>query len=120
MTDGDVTRRSLSVGALTRVGHRRLAREPHMELVRRELLEQALAFHERFVRLNDDNPALRRETAEARLRLGEVQEMLGRDADAETSYRAALAALAETVRSDPSDAEASRSLAAANGPISMP
>lgn len=78
-----------AVHQLTLIGHRRLANEPHMELVRRDILEKALAFHYRFLKANGDNPSLRWETGMAHLRAGEVENMLGRHEPAEKAYREA-------------------------------
>jgi serine/threonine-protein kinase len=75
---------------LTRVGQERLAKEPRMERVRRDLLQKALAFYQGFLQSQKDDPALRAETAKAHWRVGTIQEQLGDYAAAEHSYRSAI------------------------------
>src|SRR5207237_5979882 len=69
-----------------------LAHEPHMELVRREMLHSALAFHLRFLARHGDRPGQRFQAALAQLRVGEIEEQLGDLAAAEKGYRASLSA----------------------------
>src|SRR5439155_16304178 len=57
---------------LTRVGHQRLARQPGMQRVRRELLEQALAFYQRFCEDRATDSAVLAEKGRAYQRLGEI------------------------------------------------
>jgi tetratricopeptide (TPR) repeat protein len=97
---------------LTNLGHQRLAAVPQMEPVRRELLQKALAFHERFLTINGDRPGQRHEIGLAYLRVGEIQEQLGRQTEAETAYRRALALFAELVRERTARPEDRRCLAA--------
>src|SRR5205823_3569294 len=82
-----------AVRQLTDIGQRRLAHEPHMELVRREMLQAALGFHRRFLARHADRPGLRFQAALAHLRVGEIEEQLGRPRVAETAYREAVAFL---------------------------
>lgn len=63
---------------LTRVGERRLAFEPRMDSLARELLEDALAFHQDFLSENRDDPRARYETGQAFIRVGRIQRLLGR------------------------------------------
>jgi serine/threonine protein kinase/tetratricopeptide (TPR) repeat protein len=102
-----------AVQELTLVGQQRLAHEPHMELVRRDLLEKSLRFHQCFVRINGDAPELRGETGRAHLRVGEIEEMLGRHEPAEESYRTALASFTALAKEDPGRPEYLQDLAAA-------
>ena len=103
--EGNLTLALGAVEELSKVGHRRLAREPHMELVRRDILEKALDFHAAFIQANGDEPRLRHELALAQMRAGEVQEMLGRDADAEKSLRGSLGLLKNLLDDDPQRAD---------------
>src|SRR5262249_40866574 len=48
---------------LLRVGEERLAYEPRMERIRRDLLEQAVGFYEQFLREEGQSPAVRHEAA---------------------------------------------------------
>ena len=55
-----------------------LANTPHMTEVRRALLEDAIEFYERFVRLRSDDPEIRQELVLAYHRLGNAYYELGR------------------------------------------
>jgi tetratricopeptide (TPR) repeat protein len=74
---------------LTRVGQERLAEVPQMEPVRRELLQEALTFYQRFLEKKSDDPLIRRETAWAYRRVADIHRNLSQFADAETEYRRA-------------------------------
>jgi tetratricopeptide (TPR) repeat protein len=75
---------------LAEVGHKWLADVPMMELVRRKLLERALAFYEGFLEERGSDPDLRQETGRAHGRVGEIRDLLGEHARGEQAYRAAL------------------------------
>ncbi|MBI5433029.1 MAG: protein kinase [Planctomycetes bacterium] len=62
---------------LTRVGDKVLQRVPQMELVRRDLLNDALEFCERFLAQNADDTKLRVETTMARVRVADIHASLG-------------------------------------------
>src|SRR2546423_8016663 len=47
--------------------------EPHMELVRREMLQAALGFNQRFLARHGDRPNLRFQAALSHLRVGEIE-----------------------------------------------
>jgi tetratricopeptide (TPR) repeat protein len=83
---------------LTRVGQERLANEPRMELVRRDLLEKALRFHQRFLQTDSSNPEVRWETGQAYVRVGAIHEMLGQLDKAEIAYNDAIAVLEKLVK----------------------
>src|SRR5262249_49766601 len=80
-----------AVKELTTVGQLRLAAVQHMEGVSRALLENALAFHERFLSINGDDPGRRAEVGGAQLKVADIQEKLARPGAAEKAYRQALA-----------------------------
>ncbi|HBI42807.1 MAG TPA: hypothetical protein DDY78_08105, partial [Planctomycetales bacterium] len=80
---------------LTSVGQQRLAYEPRMEKVRRDLLTKALRFQERFLKEKSDDPEIRDETGRAYARVGDIQEMLGEHEAAELSYGSGRTFLAE-------------------------
>lgn len=86
---------------LTRIGDEKLANVPQMEQVRRELLEEALLFHEGFIRERSGDPAVQRETAQAYLRTGKIKRLLGKRDDAERDYELSLALLRPLVRQYP-------------------
>jgi serine/threonine-protein kinase len=61
----------------TTVSEERLLHEPAMEGLRRELLQGAVEFYEKFARQGGDRPVLRLDRALARLRLGNITSELG-------------------------------------------
>src|SRR5262249_48443682 len=75
---------------LSRVGDARLQHVPGLEIVRRELLEDALQFFQGFLEEKGEEPSVRREAALAYRRMGDIYNMLGKQAEAEVAYRKAL------------------------------
>jgi tetratricopeptide (TPR) repeat protein/tRNA A-37 threonylcarbamoyl transferase component Bud32 len=104
---------------LTRVGQERLADEPRMEKVRRDLLERALAFYQRFVRDEGRDPAVRREAGNAYLRVGQIQEQLGRQDRSEEAYREAARVFAALDAESPGNPDYRRGLAAAHNDLGI-
>jgi eukaryotic-like serine/threonine-protein kinase len=78
---------------LTQVGQDRLAPEPHLEEVRRALLEKALAFYQAFLQEKSADPAIRVETGMAFRRVGAIQHLLGRHDQAKEAYDQGIALL---------------------------
>src|SRR5262249_1947391 len=60
--------------------------EPRREGLQRKFLLKALAHYRRFARTNDTDPKIRRETARALLRVGDIQQRLGEYAQARQAY----------------------------------
>jgi serine/threonine protein kinase len=79
---------------LTSVGDSRLEDVPRAAEVRRELLEQALAFYQGFLADRPEDPRLAREVVLAELRCARVFSLLGRFAQAEQAFATARADLA--------------------------
>jgi serine/threonine protein kinase len=75
---------------LTEVAEEHLASEPRMEGKRRVLLEKALKFYQEFLQEKRDDPAIRKETALASQRVGDILRLLGR-------YDLALAAYLQAI-----------------------
>jgi tetratricopeptide (TPR) repeat protein len=90
---------------LSRIGHVKLAEVPHMEPVRRALLEDALQFYQRFLLHRRGNqPTVRLETARAYRRVGSIYALLGQSKEAEAAYQKGidlLQALAADNRAEP-------------------
>jgi serine/threonine protein kinase len=61
---------------LTRVAQQRLADQPEMQDVRRDLLEDALKFYQGFLQQASSDPSIRAETGLAYLRVGEISRFL--------------------------------------------
>src|SRR5262249_28369773 len=99
---------------LTRVGQEQLAYEPRMEQVRRDLLEKAAGFYERFLKEDGDHPSVRLEAARAAHKVGEIRAFLGQHEAAEKAYRRALALLNELTEAEPGRADYRKELAAAS------
>jgi serine/threonine protein kinase/Tfp pilus assembly protein PilF len=89
---------------LIRVSEERLQFVPQMEPVRRELLQDALKFYQRFLQRRGSDPAVRRETALAWRRMGFLHYQLGDYARADDDYRKAFAMLDEMDAVSPLDA----------------
>jgi serine/threonine protein kinase len=84
---------------LTRVGDGTLVNVPQMEQVRRELLQDALRLLQAFLKDRGDSPVIQSEIALAYRRMGKVQNLLGRQKEAEECYRQAVR-LGEQLRAE--------------------
>ncbi|MFO0845054.1 MAG: serine/threonine-protein kinase [Gemmataceae bacterium] len=98
---------------LSRVGQEQLGYEPRMEQVRRDLLEKAASFYERFLEAEGDDPAVRQEAAMAARKVGDVRGMLGQGKEAENAYRRSLQLLDPLVEEHPEVPSYRQDLAAA-------
>ncbi len=95
---------------LSKFAEKDLAEIPQMERERRAMLAKALDFYLTFLRDRSADRSLRRDVGLARLRLGDIDEMLGDYRGAESAYREALTAF-EKSRVDRSiDLDAARTL----------
>lgn len=86
---------------LTRVSDEKLYDLPQLETVRRQLLEDALAFHQTFLAARKDDPVRRHATALALLRLGTVSDYLDRFDEARAAIDEGNALLEGLLRADP-------------------
>ena len=66
-----------STTCLTRVGAVELVDVPQMETVRRQLLDRALAYYNKFLKDKRNDPTTRFETSRAHVRLADIDELLG-------------------------------------------
>jgi serine/threonine protein kinase/Tfp pilus assembly protein PilF len=80
---------------LTRLADERLADVPQMESIRRELLQDALKFYQKFLARKSDDPVIRREAAGCYWRVGSIYFWLGQDRDANEAFRKAIAMMEE-------------------------
>jgi serine/threonine protein kinase/tetratricopeptide (TPR) repeat protein len=71
---------------LTEVGEKELAAMPHLEHVRRRLLEKALRFFEEFLQSRSGEPSVRFEAGMAYRRVGHIQRLLGQGDAAQRAY----------------------------------
>ncbi|MFO0880678.1 MAG: protein kinase [Gemmataceae bacterium] len=86
---------------LLRVGQERLAYEPRMEQIRRDLLEKAAVFYERFLEVDDPSAVVRHEAALAAIKVGDIRAYLGDDEKAQAAYRRAQEMLEPLVQEHP-------------------
>src|SRR5262249_42107584 len=97
---------------LTRVAGKQLAHVPQMEPVRRQLLEDALKFHQGFLQEKGDDPEVRMEAAQSYRYVGDILQELNRPAEADKSYRRGIELQEALVREYPDRVEYARRLAA--------
>jgi serine/threonine protein kinase len=90
---------------LTRVSEERVANVPQMEPLRRDLLQDALKFYQKFLQRKSDDPVIRRETAQAYRRVAGIHRQLGHYDESTNSYQKALELLEELCRQSPGDPE---------------
>lgn len=74
---------------LTRVAHE-LRGQPQTEQIRRELLEDALKFHQEFLKERSDDPAIRLEAGLSELRIGNLHCFLGQWTESIDNYHKAI------------------------------
>jgi len=88
---------------LTRVGDVTLVNVPQMEPVRRELLQDALRFYQKFLGQAPNNHGLRSEVAVAHRSIGTIRHVLGQEDEAEESYRQAVTLGQQLLAESPDD-----------------
>jgi serine/threonine protein kinase/tetratricopeptide (TPR) repeat protein len=71
-------------------GEEELANEPHMEALRRKLLEDALKFYEELLREEEADPELRYETGRAYFRAGGIRLAQGKQEEAKAAFDQAI------------------------------
>jgi serine/threonine protein kinase len=94
--------RALVDSMLTRLSEE-LASEPFMKPLRKELLEEALAFYLDFLEQKEDEPGLRFDAALAHRRVGTIYNQLGRYAESVPSHERAILSLEELVEEVPGE-----------------
>src|SRR5262249_48093118 len=80
---------------LTRLADEHLAEVPQMESLRRELLQDALKFYQKFLARKSDDAVIRWEVARCYSRVGQVYCWLRQDSDANEAYLKAIAMMEE-------------------------
>jgi tetratricopeptide (TPR) repeat protein len=98
---------------LAEVGETWLKYTPQAAPVRKVLLEKALAFYKEFLDDRQDDPAIRRQLAQAHLRVANIHALLGEDARALDSLKQALAVSRELVQAGPRDVKSREAVAIA-------
>jgi len=80
----------------------RLRLMPHVQEIRRDMLEQALEFYNRFLEQRGNDPELQHDSALAWLRMGNIQSFMGQTDKAIASYGEAIRRLSELAGQNPS------------------
>jgi tetratricopeptide (TPR) repeat protein len=88
--------------------------QPHMEQIRRALLEDALKFYQGFLEEKGTDPVIRHETARAYLRVAQVQAWLWNRSQVEAPARSAIALLKQLIAEHPASKEYRQDLAEAH------
>src|SRR5262249_19220690 len=88
--------------------------QPHMEKIRRALLEDALKFYQGFLEQKGTDPVIRHETARAYLRVAQVQHSLWNTSQVEAPARSAVALLKQLIAEHPASKEYRQDLAEAH------
>jgi serine/threonine protein kinase len=96
---------------LTAVGQDTLAHVPHLEQIRRKLLEKALRFYQGFLEEKGTDPAVRLQTGMAYRRAGEIEQTLGKLQAAAESLNQGVALLDDLAAEFPSVQEFRQELA---------
>jgi tetratricopeptide (TPR) repeat protein len=95
---------------LAEVGQNRLAHLPHLELARRQLLKDALAFYQGFLAERGSDERVRHETAQAYRRMGSIYLMLGQFEGGEAMLRQAIPLFDQLIAEFPAAPEHRRQL----------
>jgi serine/threonine protein kinase len=103
----------------TKVSENTLLRSPlpGLKPLRRELLETAVRYYQRFVEEHRDEPGLREELAAAHIRVGSIRYEIGLPAGAVQAYQSAIDLLEKLTKDNPSDLRFRGQLAACLRPI---
>jgi serine/threonine protein kinase len=86
----------------TQVAERWLAREPHLEPLRREFLQKALAFYDQAARESGHDSETQFQAAKAARLVGDIEHQLGHHGAAETAYGKAVTRLEPLAAGDSS------------------
>jgi serine/threonine-protein kinase len=99
---------------LTRVSEEDLFAQPNARPLRKKLLERALGFLTSFLDARGDHPSLKRQVAQAWLRVGNIKAELGPADQAELAFREAIARFDELARLEPTSTSIKHHLAEAH------
>ncbi len=96
---------------LTQVAQEDLVNEPRMEKKRRALLLRARDYYKQFLDQRGGDPRLRRETAQAYQRVGDIARLLAEYDESRTAYGQAIALFTPLSDADPDDLDSRSALA---------
>ncbi|MCI0356963.1 MAG: protein kinase [Planctomycetaceae bacterium] len=95
---------------LTKVSEDTLLNQPGLQPVRRDLLEKALAYYQKFLKQRANDPRVQRELAGAMFRVGQITELLESPDQALPSYQQARKLQVAQLAHSPRDPERLRAL----------
>jgi serine/threonine protein kinase len=95
----------------TQFAEKWLAQQAELTPVQQQFLEKALAFYQRLATEDSADPAVLFETAKAEQRVGQIQNKLGKHAEAEAAYRRAIELFAQLPRDAQDSAKYNQMLA---------
>ena len=95
----------------TQVAEKWLAQHAELTSVQKQFLEKALAFYQQLATEESTDPTVLFETAKAEQRVGELQNNLGKYAEAETAYRRAIELFGQLARTAQDAAQYNQALA---------
>jgi len=87
----------------THVSENELLDLPGMQPLRRELLEEAIAYYERFLKQRGDDPSIRDELAATHFRVGRIRELIEAREEALQAYQQARTAQRQLLAERPDD-----------------
>ena len=90
----------------TTISEQRLLREPGLQPLRRELMQEALVYYRNFAEDYADDESLRLETGKSMLRLVEIESQLGIDAGSLESCDESISIFASVAEDDPDNEDA--------------
>ena len=96
---------------LTEVSQSDLLNEPQMEPLRRQLLEKARTYYQKFIQQQTDDPKLKRKLGDAHVRLGNILRQLGEHEAAIAEVRQAIGIRQQLVKEHPDVPEYANRLA---------
>jgi serine/threonine-protein kinase len=94
----------------TQVSENTLLNQPGMQPLRRDLLERARKYYEKFLKQNSDDMSIRAELAKAHFRVGLITAAIESPSKALAAYEEARRMQADLLEADPEDAERLRAL----------
>jgi serine/threonine-protein kinase len=91
--------------SFTTVSESQLLKVPGLQLLRRELLQSALRFYQEFLQERVNDPTLRAELAATYLRIGQINNDLGREVESRQALLSAISAYEAELRKQPGNIE---------------
>ena len=97
--------------SFTIVSESKLLNVPGLRTLRADLLGSSMRFYEEFLRERSDDPSLKNDMVQTRLRVADVLRELGRTKEANEAYEAAITGFEQALRDRPDDLDLKAGLA---------